>query len=118
MIKKKPKSVVVVDPTSITPQTPAEFTTRGWYYYSHQDFNNAAADFRAALLQKPDDPDTLYALGLTLSSSSQPQDAIEVFEKALKSLETLEDKVRVRMLTRLIKGHISRVTTGDWHLTK
>ena len=55
---------------------------------------------------------------MALAAPSNPQDAVKVSEQALQHLDSIEDAVRVRMLTRLIKGHINRIKTGDWHLTK
>ena len=103
-------------PEAVCP--PAEFAARGWHFYGRQEYTKAIDDYHQSLSQKGNDPDTLYALGLALAASGQPQEAVTVFEQALASLANMEDKVRVRMLTRLIKGHISRVKTGDWHLTR
>jgi len=118
MLKKPSTQPVAVDPGQLTPQTPAEFVARGWLYLGRGDYDKAAADYREALKKNENDPETLYALGMALSASSNPQDSVRVFEQALENLGSIEDAVRVRMLTRLIKGHISRVKTGDWHLTK
>jgi tetratricopeptide (TPR) repeat protein len=118
MFKKATPPPVVVDPNDISPVTAADFTARGWLYFGRQDYSKAAADLQQALTQNANDPDTLYALGMTLAATNQQKEAIEVFERALASLTTLEDAVRIRMLTRLIKGHISRIKTGDWHLTR
>ena len=118
MFKKPSTQPVAVDPVQLTPQTPAEFVARGWLHFGRGDYDHAAADYREALKQKENDPETLYALGMALAASSNPMDAVPVFEQALQNLDSIQDAVRVRMLTRLIKGHISRVKTGDWHLTR
>ncbi|HMN60697.1 MAG TPA: tetratricopeptide repeat protein [Anaerolinea sp.] len=118
MFKKPSTQPVALEPGQLTPQTPAEFVARGWLYYGRGDNGQAAADYREALKQNENDPETLYALGMALAASSNPQDAVQVFEQALQHLDSIEDAVRVRMLTRLIKGHINRIKTGDWHLTK
>ncbi len=117
MFKKPTTQQVELDPTSMSPQTPSEFAARGWLFFGRQEYAKAVADYRQALDSNDNDPDTLYALGMALAASSQPQEAIGAFERALASLASLDDAVRVRMLTRLIKGHISRIKTGDWHLT-
>ncbi len=116
MAKTRNADPVVIDPSSLSPQAPEEFTNRGWLYYTNKDFAKAEADFRTALKHLSEDPDVFYALGLTLSVNGQPQEAIEKFELCLASLDKIEERDRQMMLSRLVKGQINRIKSGDWSI--
>jgi tetratricopeptide (TPR) repeat protein len=105
-------------PAPIDPKTADEFTQRGWDHYTKKEFFRAENDFFKALELSPQNPDILYALGMTLQASGRSQDAIAQFEKLIILLQepAEEDQVRARMLVRLARGHINRIKTGDWHL--
>ncbi len=108
----------VPDPASLTPQTPADFSRRGWLYYGRKEFARAEADFVTALEQEPDNPEFLYALGLTLKAAGSLDKALQKFEYALQMVNTVSDPVRAQVLHRLILGHINQIKTGDWNLEK
>jgi Flp pilus assembly protein TadD len=116
----KPKANVKTDgPTPITdPKSAEDFTARGWHHYMKKEFFRAESDFRKALDLTPDHPDYLYGLALALQASGRSVDAIQVFEETIQALQKRpeEEAVRSHMLTRLARGHINHIKTGDWKL--
>jgi tetratricopeptide (TPR) repeat protein len=108
----KPINQILVD----NPQTAEDFYQRGWQYYSREEHSNAIADYKRALQMKPGHADILYALGLSLQASEQNEEAIQVFQQTLTSLDNLEDKTRASMLSRMARGHINRIRTGNWNI--
>lgn len=116
MAKKSIADTQKIDPTTINPQTPREYYTRGWMYYSLGELSKAEDDFRTALKEQSDEIDYLYALGMTLSAHAQTQDALKVFEECEARIESMENGSRQTMLRRLVHGHINRIKTGDWHI--
>lgn len=100
------------------PQTEDEFVKSGWEHYSKKEYYRAEADFQKALDISPNNPDTLYALGMTYQASGRQPEAIRTFEKTIQVLENAgeNDFVRAHMMTRLARGHINRIKTGDWNL--
>lgn len=120
MAKKKPLIIVneVPNPVSLNPQTPDEFIKRGWLYYGRGEYAHAESDFVAALDKEPDNPEYLFALGLTLKAEGSMEKALQKFEQAMSLLNTINDRVRAQILHRLIFGHINQIKTGDWNLEK
>jgi tetratricopeptide (TPR) repeat protein len=112
--QKEPKAID--QPMVENPQTGEDFYQRGWQYYSREEHNLAIGDFNKALFFTPDHPDILYALGLTLQAAEQNEEAIKAFQRTLSSLENLEDKTRASMLSRMARGHINRIRTGEWDI--
>jgi tetratricopeptide (TPR) repeat protein len=106
------------DPEKIDPQDNEELVQRGWLFYGRQNYGKALDDFSRALIKDPDNPDILYAIGLTNKASGAVPKAIEYFEKVLLHMDKYEDPVEGRMLQRLIHGHINQLTNGDWNLEK
>jgi tetratricopeptide (TPR) repeat protein len=106
------------DPDKMDPKDNEGLVQRGWLYYSKQSFNQALDDFSNALNKDPDNPDTIYALGLAYKASGAAQKAIETFEKVLLHLDKYQDAVEARMLLRLVHGHINQLKDGDWNLEK
>jgi tetratricopeptide (TPR) repeat protein len=106
------------NPSSINPQTPDEFCKRGWLYYGRGEFSRAEADFVTSLEKEPDNPEYLYALGLTLKAAGSLDKALQKFEYALSLLNTLKDPVRAQVMHRLLLGHVNQLKTGDWNLEK
>ena len=106
------------DPEKINPVDNDELVQRGWLYYGKHNFVKALDDFSNALIKDPDNPDIIFALGLTYKASGTAQKAIETFEKALLHLDKYQDGVEARMLQRLIHGHINQLKNGDWNLEK
>ncbi len=115
MAKKTSTRTVVPDPSAMSAGTSDELLARAWLYYGRQDYGKSEADLRKALDLDPGNLEILYALGLTLSASGRSQEALPVFEQAVEAL-TDQSTVRANMLRKLIKGHISRIKTGDWHI--
>lgn len=105
------------DPNS---QAAEERLESGWHHYSSKEYFRAEEDFKKVLELLPDHVDTLYALGMTQQASGQIPEAVQTFEKVIQLLENgkVEDTARAHMLVRLAHGHISRMQTGDWNLTK
>jgi tetratricopeptide (TPR) repeat protein len=105
---------------SVSSLTAEQLFESGWVHYSKKEFYRAEADFRKSLEITPGNADAMYALGMTVSASGRYEDAVAIFEKAIELLQQVkeEDWVRANMLTRLARGHINRIKTGDWHLEK
>lgn len=116
----KPKAKVKTDePAPIAdPKSAEDFMNRGWNHYMKKEFFRAEFDFRTALKLAPGHPDYLYGLALTLQASGRSVDAIEVFEETIQALQQrpADEAVRSHMLTRLARGHINHIKTGDWKL--
>ena len=105
-----------IEPEQLSPSAAADFTQRGWLFYTRKDYPHAEPDFRQAIQMQPDDLDAYYALGLTLKFMGRTADAIHAFETVNDLAEQLPDQVRGHMIRRLSKGHINQMTQGDWNL--
>lgn len=104
--------------TGAEAQAALEYFENGWRHYSSKEFDQAEANFRKALEMQPDYVDALYGLGMTYQASGRQKEAIAAFEKVIVLLEEGRQNasVRARMLTRFARGHINRITTGDWRM--
>lgn len=120
MLKKRDQKQTQPQTTIENPTTASEFAQRGWNHYSKKEYFRAEADFRKALELSPDHPDYLYALAMSLQSSGRAQEAVQAYQDAIHMMLNPVDENRVRflMMTRLAKGHISRIKTGEWQLDK
>ena len=118
MPKSKEMTAVIVDPATMKAETPADYTKRGWLYYSKQKYDLAVEDFRQGLTSETQNIDTWYGLGLALKASGTTLKAVEAFETVLGLLGKLEDKQRANILGRLTHGQINQMKTGDWNLEK
>lgn len=98
------------------PETWEDFYQRGWQYYTLEEHGKAIDDFNRALFLSPENPDIFYALGLTLQAAGQNEEAIKAFQRTLNALENMEDRTRAAMLSRMSRGHINRIRTGDWKI--
>jgi tetratricopeptide (TPR) repeat protein len=110
-----------IEPSEPSTQRPADgFIESGWSHYSKKEYSGAEEDFRKAYEIEPDNADTLYALAMSQQADGRQEQAIRTFEKTIEQLEArkAEDPVRFLMLTRLAHGHINRMKTGDWMLSK
>ena len=120
MAKKKPGvKAVNLAPVSDNPQTAEEFAQRGWHNYSAREYAKAEADYRRALDLAKDNPDYHYALALNLAAAGKSQEAVATFENVIECIkgdESDDNVVRNHMLTRLSRGHINRIKTGEWRL--
>lgn len=119
MVRKKTSPTETTNNFPQDPQTADEFSERGWFQYSSKAYDQAEADFRRSLDLAPDNPDVMYALGLTLAYAGKSQQAISVFQDVIEYLNdriTDENRVRYHMLIRLSQGHINRMKTGEWRL--
>lgn len=119
MLRKKTNTPVESVKQIENPQTAEEFAERAWSNYSRKLFEQAEEDFRRSLSLKSDNPDAMYALGLTLAAAGKAQEAISTFQDVIEYLGsrvTEETRVRYHMLMRLSRGHINRVKTGEWRL--
>lgn len=117
---KEAKTAADAPPTDGTPQGEEEYVQSGWSHYSKKEYYRAEADFKKALEISPNNADTMYALAMTLQSSGRQPEAIQTFEKVISMLEEPGDEniVRAHMLSRLARGHINRMKTGDWNLDR
>ncbi len=105
-----------IDPTQLTPQTPAEFTNRGWLFYARKEYQQAETDLRQALETNPDDVEILFPLGLTLKAAGSSKEAVEIFQKVVDRAGTILNPVRANMIRRIAIGHIHEIETGNWNL--
>jgi tetratricopeptide (TPR) repeat protein len=108
----------IPDPALLNPKNNDELIERGWLFYSHKDYEKAEIDLLKALDESSDNPDILYALGLNYKASGNNIKALESFDNATGVLDKLEDRVRARMLLRLIHGQINQIKDGNWNLEK
>jgi tetratricopeptide (TPR) repeat protein len=108
------------DPAEITPQTMADYIKRGYAYHARKDFGKADEDFRKAISMDASSSEAYYALGLNLKVQGRNEEALKAFQQALDYMNKLEeqDSVRAHMLSRITKGHINQLSTGDWDLRK
>ena len=91
---------------------------REWSHYSKKEYFRAEADFRKGLELSPGQPDYQYALAMSLQASGRSQESIKAFEESIQMMQNAseENHVRYLMLTRLARGHISRIKTGEWKI--
>jgi len=101
-------------------QTAEQYFESGWRHYSKKEYYRAEADYQKTLEIAPGNADAMYAMGMAVAASGRSDEAVTIFEKAIEMLQQLKDEdwVRINMLTRLARGHINRIKTGDWHLEK
>lgn len=108
----------IADPTTMRVDTPADYAKRGWLYFSRQNFDLASQDFRHILNLDANDIDAWYGLGLAQKSAKNTAKALEAFEKVLSLIVIIDDPQRASILSRLAKGQINQIKTGDWNLEK
>jgi tetratricopeptide (TPR) repeat protein len=104
------------DLASMEPQSPEEFTRRGWIYYQLDDYEKAESDFRQALAGDPANPNILYPLGLVLNTMNRPEEALDVFKQAMAEIEKVDNMGKAFMLRHLIQTHIDHLQPGSSHL--
>jgi tetratricopeptide (TPR) repeat protein len=118
MAKPKSSEFSVPDPAAMKVETAADYMERGWLYYSHKKFDLAITDFLYVLKTDPDNVDTLYGLGLTQKASGASPQALATFEQVLKLVPNISEHQKASVLSRLVKGHINQIKTGNWNLEK
>lgn len=118
MAKKSKAVETIPQPENINPQTPSEYTARGWVYFSQKKYNQAVADYKTALVNEPENPDIFYAMGLALKASGATAEALEAFSKVDQYLPKIEDRQKATIVSRLTHGQINQIKTGDWNLEK
>lgn len=118
MAKPKSFDTPVPDPTVMKVETSADYLERGWLYYSRKQYELAIDDFQHVLTTDSDNVDALYGLGLTQKAAGASPKALATFEQVLKLVPNIADHQKESVLTRLIKGHINQIRTGDWNLEK
>lgn len=118
MAKKVKVEEAAPQPEKLNPQTPAEFTARGWIYYSQKKYAQAISDYRMALESEPENADIYYALGLALKASGATAEALDAFHKIDAVLSKIEDRQKATIVSRLAHGQINQIKTGDWNLEK
>jgi tetratricopeptide (TPR) repeat protein len=99
-------------------ETSSDYLQRGWLYLSSHQLELAAQDFRHILETEAENIEALYGLGLTLKADGKKEPAVESFERILGLLPKIQDSQRASVLSRLVKGHINLMKTGDWNLEK
>jgi tetratricopeptide (TPR) repeat protein len=89
-----------------------------WGFYGQRQYADAIQEFRQALSLDRNLIDAHYGLGLALKESGAGQEAVPVFDTVLGLAPQLDNAVRATMLSRLAKGHINQIKSGDWKLDK
>lgn len=115
---KKKEVIQISEPESLNPQSPAEFSLRGWLFYAKKDYSRAIDDYNKSLELDPTNIDTLYALGLAYKAQGDATKSVQIFSRLIPLLDTVDDKMRASLLRRLANGHINQVKTGEWDLEK
>jgi tetratricopeptide (TPR) repeat protein len=102
------------------PKTAAEFQLRGYAFYAKGDYPAALVDFQQAIALDPADVEAVYALGLTYKVQGRLDEGINAFQRALDMIDSgvIADATRAKMLGRLARGHLNKMTIGDWNLEK
>lgn len=118
MAKPKTEQSINLDPAAVKVESIMDYSSRGWLYYSSGQFENAVDDFRHVLEVEKDDIDAWYGLGLSLKAAGDTIGAVDAFTSVLGLIGSVNDKQRVNVLTRLVKGQINQIKTGDWNLEK
>src|SRR5215510_5760307 len=101
---------------SSNPNSAEAQSNLGWGYYGQRKFDDAIAAFRQALTLDRNYLDAHYGLALTLKESGAGQDAVPEFETVLNLAPQDANTIRGQMLSRLARGHINRIKSGDWGL--
>ena len=118
MAKPGIKKSTVPDPLTVIPENTMEFASRGWLFFSNQDFDKAIDDFRHVLDEERNDIDTWYGLGLALKAAGFANEAVAAFNSVLSLVRSEKDKQRANIISRLATGQINHIQTGDWNLEK
>lgn len=98
------------------PNNAEAYCNLGWGYYGQRKYEEAGKAFHQALSLDRNLTDAHYGLGLTLKESGAGQEAVAEFEAVVKLAPQDQNAVRGQMLSRLARGHINRITNGDWSL--
>jgi tetratricopeptide (TPR) repeat protein len=98
------------------PNSAEAYSNLGWGYYGQKKYEDAIQAFRKALALDRNLTDAHYGLALTLKESGAAQDAVVEFEAVVKLAPQDANTVRGQMLSRLARGHINRIKSGDWGL--
>ncbi len=109
---------VAPDPENMKVDTQADYAERGWLYLSHKKFEQSINDFRHVVGTDSSELDSWYGLGLALKAAGSKDKALDAFEHVLSLINKVEDRQRASVLSRLAKGHINHINTGDWNLAK
>jgi tetratricopeptide (TPR) repeat protein len=118
MAKQKAVIAKALEPEKLNPQSASEFLARAWLYYSRGKFDLAVQDFTRATEAASDNPETWYGLGLAHKSSGATSKAVEAFQNALNLIGGIQEHKRASIFSRLVKGQINQLKTGDWNLEK
>lgn len=98
------------------PNNADAYSNLGWGYYGQRKYEEAFKAFGQALTLDRNLIDGHYGLGLALKESGARQDAIAEFEAVVKLAPQDQNTVRGQMLSRLARGHINQIKSGDWSL--
>ena len=101
---------------SANPNSAEAYSNLGWGYYGLRKFDDAIEAFRQALSLDRNYTDAHYGLGLTYKEAGKGQDAVPEFEAVVKLAPQDTNNIRGQMLSRLARGHINRINSGNWGL--
>lgn len=88
----------------------------GWELYALKRDEEAVEVFEAAEEMDSTDPEASYGLGLALRRVDKLDEARKAFQAVIDYAAKIESPARATMFTRLAKGQISYMESGDWHL--
>ena len=96
------------NPSSVEAQT-----NLGWGLYGNGQYEKAIKQFEKAIGLNSNFIDAYYGLGLTAKKSGQTKQAREAFEKAASLVTTLDDRVRMQMLSRIIQTQLNSLRSPN-----
>jgi tetratricopeptide (TPR) repeat protein len=98
------------------PNSAEAYSNLGWGYYGLRNFDEAVKAFRQALSLDRNYIDAHYGLGLTLKEAGAGSEAVPAFEAVVTLAPQDANTIRGQMLSRLARGHINQIQSGQWGL--
>lgn len=88
----------------------------GWDLYGYERYDEAVEVLQQARQKYPDDPETCYALGLTLKQVGENERARQAFQAAVDMLVDKPGGIRTDMMRKLAGGQINLIDHGSWDI--
>jgi tetratricopeptide (TPR) repeat protein len=98
------------------PQSADAHSSLGWALYGKGQLAEALKSMKDALALDGNHIEARYGLGLIHKAMGSKMEAIAEFQQAATLASKIEDRDRKQMLSRLIRGHINLINSGDWNL--
>jgi len=102
---------------STNPNSAEAYSNLGWGYYGQRNFDKSIEAFRQALALDRNYTDAHYGLGLALKESGAGPQAVAEFEAVVKLAPQDTNNIRGQMVSRLARGHINLINSGNCGLT-